>query len=230
MAITLDNIKYDQHGLVPAIIQDVQSKAVLMMAYMNKESLQKTIETKETWFWSRSREELWHKGETSGNTQLVQEIRYDCDQDTLLILVTPKGPACHRNTYTCFDEIDVGWKQLTKLSEVENGSALVEGNSTGYEYEIISQVIETIAEREQERPEGSYTTYLFEKGVDKILKKVGEEASEVIIAAKNRDLEELRNESADLLYHLLVLWREQGLGLDQVLDILKNRASGKSED
>lgn len=212
MALNIDHLTFDAQGLIPAIVQDVQSKAVLMMAYMNREALQKTLETKQAWFWSRSREELWHKGATSGNVQLVKELRYDCDQDTLLILVEPQGPACHNGTYTCFDDV-------VKLEE----STMNERE--GLQYEVISELIETIAKRDIERPEGAYTTYLFEKGVDKILKKVGEEAAEVIIAAKNRDPEELRNESADLLYHLMVLWREQGLGFAEVIDILKKRDS-----
>lgn len=212
MALNIDHLTFDAQGLIPAIVQDVQSKAVLMMAYMNREALQKTLETKQTWFWSRSRNELWHKGATSGNVQLVKELRYDCDQDTLLILVEPQGPACHNGTYTCFEDV-------VKLEE----STMNERE--GLQYEVISELIETIAKRDIERPEGAYTTYLFEQGVDKILKKVGEEAAEVIIAAKNRDPEELRNESADLLYHLMVLWREQGLGFAEVIDILKKRDS-----
>jgi phosphoribosyl-ATP pyrophosphohydrolase/phosphoribosyl-AMP cyclohydrolase len=212
VAFNIDSLTFDAEGLIPAIVQDIQSKAVLMMAYMNRDSLEKTIETKQTWFWSRSRNELWHKGATSGNVQFVKELRYDCDQDTLLILVEPQGPACHNGTYSCFEDV-------AKLEESTTSAR------EGLQYEVISELIETIAKRDIERPEGAYTTYLFEKGVDKILKKVGEEAGEVIIAAKNRDPEELRNESADLLYHLMVLWREQGLGFDQVIDILKNRHS-----
>lgn len=212
MALNIDHLTFDAQGLIPAIVQDVQSKAVLMMAYMNREALQKTLETKQTWFWSRSRNELWHKGATSGNVQLVKELRYDCDQDTLLILVEPQGPACHNGTYTCFEDVFMLEDSATNERE-------------GLQYEVISELIETIAKRDIERPEGAYTTYLFEQGVDKILKKVGEEAAEVIIAAKNRDPEELRNESADLLYHLMVLWREQGLGFTEVIDILKKRDS-----
>jgi phosphoribosyl-ATP pyrophosphohydrolase/phosphoribosyl-AMP cyclohydrolase len=217
MAVNMDHIKFDAQSLIPAIVQDAESKAVLMMAYMNQESLQKTLNTKQTWFWSRSRQELWHKGATSGHFQHVKEIRYDCDGDTLLVLVTPKGPACHNGTYTCFEQVI----DLESEDAIETATRV--GQNTQFEYEVFSELIETIAKRDVERPEGAYTTYLFEKGVDKILKKVGEEASEVIIAAKNRDPEELRNESADLLYHLFVLWREQGLGLDQVIDILKKR-------
>ena len=135
---------------------------------------------------------------------------YDCDRDTLLFLVEPMGPACHRNTYTCFDRVEFCTQQPKLTDATASGRQPKVLAASNVDYSIISQLIETIAKRDAERPEGAYTTYLFEKGVDKILKKVGEEASEVIIAAKNRDPEELRNESADLLYHLLVLWRERG--------------------
>lgn len=219
MAINIDQLSFDDQGLIPAVIQDVQSKAVLMLAYMNREAVQKTLETKETWFWSRSRQQLWHKGETSGNVQKVVDMRSDCDRDTLLVLVQPQGPACHRGTYTCFTAADTADEPAQTTDPIEKRP----GTGPQYNYAMISQLIETIARREAERPQGAYTTYLFEKGLDKMLKKVGEEASEVIIAAKNRDPEELRNESADLLYHLMVLWREQGLGLDQVIDILEQR-------
>ncbi|MDA3128717.1 bifunctional phosphoribosyl-AMP cyclohydrolase/phosphoribosyl-ATP diphosphatase HisIE [Aliibacillus thermotolerans] len=203
----IEEIQFDEKGLVPAIVQDAVSKEVLTLAYMNKESLEKTLETKETWFYSRSRQQLWHKGETSGNTQRVTEIRYDCDQDALIVKVIPTGPACHKGDYSCF-------------SHVLFGEA---GNPKENRFAIINQLENTIAEREQEMPEGAYTTYLFREGVDKILKKVGEEASEVIIAAKNRDPEELKWESADLLYHLLVLLREQKLPLDEVMNVLEER-------
>ncbi|MBO8173202.1 MAG: bifunctional phosphoribosyl-AMP cyclohydrolase/phosphoribosyl-ATP diphosphatase HisIE [Bacillaceae bacterium] len=199
----IENVKFDEQGLVPTIIQDAQSKEVLMLAYMNRESLLKTLETRETWFWSRSRQELWHKGATSGNTQSVQEVRYDCDGDTLLIQVIPQGPACHNGTYTCFTE---GGQE-----------------TSGDRFEIINSLEKRIAEREAERPEGAYTTYLFEKGIDKILKKVGEEAAEVIIAAKNHSHEELRYEVSDLIYHVMVLLREEKLPLDDVLNELKSR-------
>lgn len=202
--MNLENITYDEKGLVPAIIQDVQSKEVLTLAYMNEESLKKSLETKETWFYSRSRQELWHKGETSGNTQKIVEMRYDCDKDALLVLVEPAGPACHTGSYSCF-----------------SGTSEQDVNES--RFGILSKLEQVIAKREAERPEGSYTTYLFEKGVDKILKKVGEEAAEVIIAAKNRSHEELKWEAADLLYHLLVLLREQKLPLDEVLHVLAER-------
>lgn len=202
--MNIAELKFDENGLIPVVVQDAVSKEVLTVAYMNEESLKKTLETKETWFYSRSRQKLWHKGETSGNTQTVQEIRYDCDKDALVVLVIPNGPACHTGQYSCFSK--------------ENG-----GQVDGSRFDIINKLEAVIAEREAERPEDSYTTYLFEKGLDKILKKVGEEASEVIIAAKNRSHDELKWEAADLLFHLLVLLREQKLPLDEVLTVLKER-------
>ncbi|MGG1676422.1 bifunctional phosphoribosyl-AMP cyclohydrolase/phosphoribosyl-ATP diphosphatase HisIE [Neobacillus sp. NRS-1170] len=204
------NVRFDEKGLVPAIIQDAGTKEVLTLAYMNEESLAKTIETGETWFYSRSRQELWHKGVTSGNTQKVVSINYDCDQDALLVLVYPKGPACHTGAVSCFSE------------------GVLERKANLADYQILQTLEKVISEREQERPEGAYTTYLFEKGVDKILKKVGEEAAEVIIAAKNRDQEELRWEAADLLYHLQVLLVEQGLPFSEVLRTLEERHKDRS--
>ncbi|PFO02665.1 phosphoribosyl-ATP pyrophosphatase /phosphoribosyl-AMP cyclohydrolase [Neobacillus bataviensis] len=204
------NVKFDEKGLVPAIIQDADTKEVLTLAYMNEESLKKTIESGETWFYSRSRQELWHKGATSGNTQTVASINYDCDQDALLVQVYPKGPACHTGAVSCFSE------------------RVVEGKANLADYQILQSLEKVILEREKERPEGAYTTYLFEKGVDKILKKVGEEAAEVIIAAKNRDHEELRWEAADLLYHLQVLLVEQGLPFKEVLRTLEERHKDRS--
>ncbi|MFE7060583.1 bifunctional phosphoribosyl-AMP cyclohydrolase/phosphoribosyl-ATP diphosphatase HisIE [Sutcliffiella sp. NPDC057660] len=205
--INLEAVRFDEKGLVPCIVQDVRSREVLTLAYMNGESLVKTVETRETWFWSRSRGELWHKGATSGNTQKVIEMRYDCDQDAVLVLVEPNGPACHKGEDTCFHEV------MLKDSAVAGGSGLG----------ILSTLERLIEERQQQMPEGSYTTYLFEEGVDKILKKVGEEAAEVIIAAKNRDKEELTWEAADLMFHLMVLLREQDVRLDEVLAVLEER-------
>jgi phosphoribosyl-AMP cyclohydrolase / phosphoribosyl-ATP pyrophosphohydrolase len=199
-------VKYDENGLVPAIIQDAETKDVLTLAYMNETSLERTLETGETWFYSRSRQELWHKGETSGNTQTVKSIVWDCDKDALLVLVDKKGPACHKGDESCFHEQVTG--EDTPSASKEN---------------ILLALEALIADREKERPEGAYTTYLFEEGVDKILKKVGEEASEVIIAAKNRDAEELKWEVADLFYHVLVLLREQDLPLEKVLAVLVER-------
>ncbi|USK33550.1 bifunctional phosphoribosyl-AMP cyclohydrolase/phosphoribosyl-ATP diphosphatase HisIE [Bacillus sp. F19] len=205
--MNLQSVKFDQNGLVPAIVQDAVSKEVLTLAYMNEESLQKTIETNETWFYSRSRQELWNKGATSGNTQEVVGLKYDCDQDALLVLVKPAGPACHTGSYSCFSENVFGDFRQAPAER----------------FEILNTLEKLIAEREAEMPEGSYTTYLFTEGVDKILKKVGEEASEVIIAAKNRDADELKWEAADLLFHLIVLLREQKLPLDEVLNVLEER-------
>jgi len=204
------NVRFDEKGLVPAIIQDAGTKEVLTLAYMNEESLAKTIETGETWFYSRSRQELWHKGATSGNTQTVVSMNYDCDQDALLVLVDPKGPACHTGAVSCFSE------------------RVVKNNTSMADYQILQSLEKVIIERERQRPEGAYTTYLFEKGVDKILKKVGEEAAEVIIAAKNRDHEELKWETADLLYHLQVLLVEQGLPFKEVLRTLEERHKDRS--
>ncbi|OLN23982.1 bifunctional phosphoribosyl-AMP cyclohydrolase/phosphoribosyl-ATP pyrophosphatase [Domibacillus antri] len=208
----MEEVKFDEKGLVPAIVQDATTYEVLTLAYMNKESLEKTMETGETWFYSRSRQELWNKGATSGNTQKVVSMQFDCDKDAIAVKVEPAGPACHRGTTSCFDAPFYG----------EESGALP--------YAILQQLEQVIADREQKRPEGAYTTYLFDKGVDKILKKVGEEAAEVIIAAKNRDKEELQWEAADLLYHLLVLLREQDLALDDVLSVLARRHEGKGKE
>lgn len=205
------NVKFDENGLLPAIVQDALTKEVLTLAYMNKESLGKSIETRETWFYSRSRQELWHKGATSGNTQKIVDMKFDCDQDAVVVLVEPAGPACHNGTTSCFTESVFTDKETTS------------GAESLADYQILFELEQLIRNREKERPEGAYTTYLFEKGVDKILKKVGEEASEVIIAAKNRDAEELKWEAADLLYHLYVLLVEQGLPARDVLSVLNKR-------
>ncbi|MEW9031132.1 MAG: bifunctional phosphoribosyl-AMP cyclohydrolase/phosphoribosyl-ATP diphosphatase HisIE [Planifilum fimeticola] len=207
MTLDVSQVRFDERGLVPAIVQDAVSKEVLTLAYMNEEALRKTLETGETWFWSRSRQALWHKGETSGNTQRVLSLSFDCDRDALLVRVIPSGPACHKGTTSCFEKPDPPSRETE-----EHGR-----------FAILNRLESLIASREAERPEGSYTTYLFEKGLDKILKKVGEEAAEVIIAAKNRSPEELRYETADLVFHLLVLLREAKLPLDEVLEELSRR-------
>ncbi|GAA4864404.1 bifunctional phosphoribosyl-AMP cyclohydrolase/phosphoribosyl-ATP diphosphatase HisIE [Paenibacillus vulneris] len=206
-------IKWDAQGLVPAIVQDAVSKDVLMMAYMNEESLKLTLESGETWFWSRSRSELWHKGATSGHTQQVRALKYDCDGDTLLVQVIQNGPACHTGRYSCFyNEVPVKGQASAEPATAANDR-----------FAMLSKLESVIAQREAERPEGAYTTYLFEKGIDKILKKVGEETAEVIIAAKNRDNDELRYESSDLIFHLMVLLREAKLPLDEVMKELDRR-------
>ncbi len=205
----IEDLKFDSKGLIPAVVQDASTREVLTVAYMNEESLSKTLETRETWFYSRSRQELWHKGATSGNTQKIVEIKCDCDGDALVVLVEPSGPACHTGAVSCFSESLIGERSTE--------------NTTLTDFAVMLELEKTIREREQDMPEGAYTTYLFEKGVDKILKKVGEEAAEVIIAAKNRDPEELKWEAADLLYHLMVLLQEQKLPLKEVLGVLNKR-------
>ncbi|MDR6225637.1 bifunctional phosphoribosyl-AMP cyclohydrolase/phosphoribosyl-ATP diphosphatase HisIE [Desmospora profundinema] len=211
MTLSFDpsQVRFDENGLVSAVVQDAISKEVLTLAYMNEASLKKTLETGQTWFWSRSRQELWHKGATSGHVQKVVSLALDCDGDALVARVIPAGPACHTGNYSCFTEPEA------KSSD---------------RFAILNSLERVIARREAERPEGSYTTSLFEGGVDRILKKVGEEATEVVIAAKNRSGDELRWESADLLFHWLVLLREQGLSLDEVLRELEQRHGPKPTD
>ncbi|REE66403.1 phosphoribosyl-ATP pyrophosphatase /phosphoribosyl-AMP cyclohydrolase [Paenibacillus taihuensis] len=223
MSLNTSSIKWNEAGLVPAIVQDAVSKEVLMMAYMNEESYARSIETGETWFWSRSRGELWHKGATSGHTQQIVSMHYDCDGDTLLVRVVQNGPACHNGTYSCFTNAveGVGASASTSVSAGE----LLQSSDR---FAMLNQLEATIAQRYIERPEGAYTTYLFEKGVDKILKKVGEESAEVIIAAKNKDNDELRCEASDLIFHLMVLLRERGLSLDEIMAEL-NRRHNKSK-
>lgn len=234
-------IKWDPAGLVPAIVQDAGSKEVLMLAYMNRESLRKSAETGQTWFWSRSRAELWNKGATSGNTQQIVALHYDCDGDTLLIEVDANGPACHTGEKTCFYRtaatagaasggagavLGVGTAPGTDASTSAGSreAAFGSANSTDTgRFQVLAELEQLIAERYAERPEGAYTTYLFEKGLDKILKKVGEETAESIIAAKNGDNDELRYEVSDLIYHLLVLLRERNLPLDEIMRELERR-------
>ncbi len=195
-------LKYNKDGLIPAIVQDHYSKKVLMLAYMNAESLDITIKEGKTCFWSRSRQELWRKGATSGNTQQVVSIRTDCDKDTLLIDVIKNGPACHTGSESCFFE-DVVAPETEEFS-----------------YEGL---YEMLVGRKVNKKEGSYTTYLFEKGIDKILKKVGEECTEVIIGAKGGDKAETVYEIADLLYHVTVLMIEMGISLEEVTAELAKR-------
>ena len=203
-------LTFDDKGLIPVIVQHAVTREVLTLAYMNEEAYEKTVETKEAWFFSRSRQELWHKGETSGNTQKVVSIQTDCDSDALVLEVLPSGPACHTGQETCFH------KSLEKFEEASG-------------YNVLTNLIKTIEERQQTMPEGAYTTYLFEKGVDKICKKVGEEASEVIIASKNDDAEELKWEAADLIYHLLVLLQNQNVSYYDLLQVLQKRHEAKSD-
>ena len=201
--LTIDDLKFDEKGLIPAIVADAVSGKVLTLAYMNKESLKISMEKGLTCFWSRSRQGLWLKGETSGNYQHVVSITADCDRDTLLVKVEKDGPACHTGNETCF--IDVIWES-DELHE--------------FTYEGL---MELIAGRKTEKKEGSYTTYLFEKGLDKILKKVGEETTEVIIAAKDKDKKNTIYEIADLTYHVMVLMIEAGISLDDIHKELASR-------
>jgi phosphoribosyl-ATP pyrophosphohydrolase/phosphoribosyl-AMP cyclohydrolase len=215
----VDTISFDADGLIPAVVQDAASKEVLMLAYMNQESLQRTVQSGQTWFWSRSRKELWNKGATSGHTQQVKSLRYDCDADTLLVLVEQQGPACHTGTYSCF---------TNSIPLESSGAAIAQPQAaSGNRFAILSTLESVIASRDAERPEGAYTTYLFEKGVDKILKKVGEETAEVIIAAKNKDNDELRYEASDLIFHLFVLLRNAKLPLDDLMVELERRHISK---
>ena len=199
-------MKFDERGLIPAIIQDADTGDVLTLAYMNEESLRRTIETGETWFWSRSRNELWHKGATSGNTQSVVGIAADCDEDAILVTVRPHGPACHKGETSCFHNNVQG----------EHKRALPVSRQ-------LEQLYEVIQRRNRERPEKSYTSYLFNEGLDKILKKLGEETAETIIAAKNADHQKFVGEVADLIYHLLVLLVERDTRLNEISAELTRR-------
>ena len=212
-------IKFDEHGLVPAIVQDARTREVLTLAYMNAESLRRTLETKETWFWSRSRSELWRKGATSGNSQRVIEIRQDCDSDALVVLVEPAGPACHTGARSCFYR-DIEGNELDQ-------SPFDRGDNLG---SVITELYALVESRQRERPEDSYTSYLFDQGLDKILKKVGEEATETIIAAKGEDTAHLIREAADLVYHLIVLLVERGVNLSQISEeLVIRRTKANSE-
>ncbi len=220
-------IKWDRDGLVPAIVQDASSRLVLMMAYMNAESLRRSLESGDTWFWSRSRQEFWHKGGTSGNTQRITSLYYDCDGDTLLVMVEANGPACHTGRLSCFyNEVN----EVDNKPTFESSENNVSSTASNDRFAILGELEQMIADRDRDRPEGAYTTYLFEKGIDKILKKVGEETAETIIAAKNGDNEELRYEVSDLIYHLLVLLQERKVPLDDVLAELDRRHERPRKD
>jgi phosphoribosyl-AMP cyclohydrolase / phosphoribosyl-ATP pyrophosphohydrolase len=214
----VDGLKYDANGLIPCVVQDIESREVLMLAYMSRESILMTLNTRQTWFWSRSREELWNKGAMSGHTQEVVRFGYDCDRDTLLAEVVQKGPACHTGSYTCFFESAPGFDKVERTAAA---------GSVGGRYAILDELLTTIAERDEQRPEGAYTTYLFEKGLEKICKKVGEEATEVVIAAMKGDAAELTGEVGDVIYHMLVLLQQQKMSFDEVLRLLEERHSKK---
>jgi phosphoribosyl-ATP pyrophosphohydrolase/phosphoribosyl-AMP cyclohydrolase len=208
--VELNKIKFDEHGLIPEVVQDIRTREVLTLAYMNAESLARTLETKETWFWSRSRNRLWHKGETSGNTQTVIELSVDCDGDAIVVLVDSAGPACHTGARSCFETGSTG-----ELSATD---------------QVLDRLYAVVKERETNRPAGSYTTYLFNEGLDKILKKLGEESTETIVAAKNDEDGQLIAEVSDLIYHLIVLLVARGISLDQIrAELQRRRAAGGSE-
>ena len=201
--IQIDELKFDEKGLIPAVVIDAKSRKVLTLAYMNRESLRISMEKGLTCFWSRSRQELWLKGETSGNYQHIVSITADCDRDALIVKVEKDGPACHTGTESCFN--DLVWESD------ERHEFTLEG------------LMNLIQGRKTEKKEGSYTTYLFEKGLDKILKKVGEESTEVIIAAKDKDTKETIYEIADLTYHVMVLMIEAGISLQDIHRELASR-------
>ncbi|NSW82906.1 MAG: bifunctional phosphoribosyl-AMP cyclohydrolase/phosphoribosyl-ATP diphosphatase HisIE [Syntrophothermus sp.] len=214
----IEQLKFDEKGLIPAIIQDEKTQQVLMLAYMNRESLLKTLESGYTWFYSRSRQCLWMKGESSGNIQRVKNIYYDCDRDSLLITVDQEGAACHTGHYSCFYRDWDGTLVSPRLFDPEEVYPRRPGTPS-----ILFELYEVIQARQRLRPEGSYTSYLFNEGQDKILKKVGEESTEVVIASKNNSEEQLVYELADLMYHLLVLMVYHGVELKDVFAELRSR-------
>ena len=201
--VNLDELKFDEKGLIPAIVVDAESKKVLTLAYMNRESLEISLREKKTCFWSRSRQELWRKGDTSGNVQHIVSIVADCDRDALTVEVVKEGPACHLGTESCFNDV-------------------VYLNPEYHQFSV-DGLYEMLEGRKANMPEGSYTTYLFEKGIDKILKKIGEECTEVIIASKAEDRAETIYEIADLAYHVMVMMVEQGITLEDVRKELASR-------
>ncbi|HXV62668.1 MAG TPA: bifunctional phosphoribosyl-AMP cyclohydrolase/phosphoribosyl-ATP diphosphatase HisIE [Vicinamibacteria bacterium] len=204
------SLSFDESGLIPAIVQDADGDAVLMLGYMSADSLAKTLETGEVHFWSRSRGRIWRKGETSGNVLRAREILVDCDLDCLLVRAVPLGPTCHTGARSCFFErIDGSARTSSSLGD------------------LVGRLVRTIRDRARSRPEGSYTAKLLESGVERVAQKVGEEATEVVIAAAKTSRDALAEESADLLYHLLVLWQAVGVTPEDVAGVLETRHSGR---
>ncbi len=227
----ISNLKFDERGLIPAIVQDARTHEALTLAYMNEESLRRTLETGETHFWSRSRKQLWHKGATSGNTQQVVAIRADCDSDALVVQVNPRGAACHTGARSCFSQDEEGetnpGDQMNGLATQDKATAATVNESLGA---LLERLYALLADRREKRPEGSYTTYLFDEGLDKILKKIGEESAETIIAAKNAEHAPLVAETSDLLFHLTVLLVERGVTLEDVRAELARRHQRGNEE
>ena len=212
--IDINELRFDKNGLIPAIVTDARTKAVLMLAYMNKESLKISIDEGRTCFWSRSRGEIWRKGETSGSVQQIVSIKTDCDLDTLLVYVNTEGPSCHTGADTCFFE-DV-YPDTPETPETP-----AQGEKAGpFSLGTLHSIIE---DRRKNKKPGSYTTYLFEKGIDKILKKLGEESTEVIIAGKSGDKKDTIYEIADLTYHTMVLMSQMGITPDDIKKELESR-------
>ena len=206
----IDDLKFDAKGLIPAVVQDKSTKEVLMVAYMNVEAIEKTIETGRATFWSRSRQKMWVKGETSGNFMYVEEMRVDCDGDCLVIFANPAGPACHTGNRSCFYR-SVKDGKLENVEETEDLSGVMATDEA------------IVIDRKKNPEAGSYTNYLFDKGEDKILKKVGEEAAEVVIAGKNRSKDEISYEVADLIYHLTVMLVDNDMTWNDIYKEMKKR-------
>jgi phosphoribosyl-ATP pyrophosphohydrolase/phosphoribosyl-AMP cyclohydrolase len=213
IGLEIEEVQFNEDGLVPTVVQDIHSGRILMLAYMNLESLTKTVQTGESHFWSRSRQELWHKGATSGNKQTLKSISLDCDGDAILLQVEQHGNACHTGEFSCFHRV-----AFSEFQTVDKFGKVITGLS------------HRIHQRKRDKPKDSYTTYLFESGLDKMLKKLGEEATEVIIAAKNKKKKEISWEVADLMYHLLVMMEERRVSLSDVAQELAHRAHKKRKE
>ena len=208
----INTLKFDASGLIPAVVQNIETNEVLMVAYMNADTIKQTLETGRATFWSRSRQEVWVKGDTSGNYMYVEEVRVDCDCDCLVVLVNPAGPACHTGNRSCF------------FRKIEDGK-LVEDAKEQTKTDVFACEQAVVMDRKEHPEEGSYTNYLFDKGEDKILKKVGEEAAEVVIAGKNRDKDEISYETADLIYHLTVMLVDNGMTWEDIYKEMERRSN-----
>ena len=208
----INTLKFDASGLIPAVVQNIETNEVLMVAYMNADTIKQTLETGRATFWSRSRQEVWVKGDTSGNYMYVKEVRVDCDCDCLVVLVNPAGPACHTGNRSCF------------FRKIEDGK-LVEDSKEQTKTDVFAREQAVVMDRKEHPEEGSYTNYLFDKGEDKILKKVGEEAAEVVIAGKNRDKDEISYETADLIYHLTVMLVDNVMTWEDIYKEMERRSN-----